>query len=74
MLLTSSMDERVADDLRRVRGVRAVAGGLVDLVVAESGRPMLVEGMGDGQLLVADAQPEVGAIAQPGGSRRRPPG
>jgi putative ABC transport system permease protein len=38
------MDESLADDLRRVRGVRGVAGGIVNLTVVESGRPMLVEG------------------------------
>jgi putative ABC transport system permease protein len=51
VVLTSSMDERLADDLRRVRGVRAVAGALADIAVAESGRPMIVEGWAAGSFL-----------------------
>ena len=43
-LLTASIDESVADELRRIDGVRAVAGELVDLVRLESGHTVLVTG------------------------------
>lgn len=43
-LLTASIDESVADELRRIDGVRAVAGELVDLVTLESGHTALVTG------------------------------
>ena len=68
VLLTSSIDERVAEDLRRVRGVRAVAGGLVDLVVAESGRPMIVEGWAVDSFLWQTLSLKSGQLPKPGAS------
>jgi putative ABC transport system permease protein len=65
VLLTGSIDERVADDLRKVRGVRAVATGLVDLVVAESGRPMVVEGWAMDSFLWKTLSLRVGRLPKP---------
>jgi putative ABC transport system permease protein len=66
VLLTGSIDERVGDDLRRVRGVRAVGGGLVDLAVAESGRPMVVEGWAADSFLWQTLSLKSGRLPNPG--------
>jgi putative ABC transport system permease protein len=66
MLITSSLDERLAGDLQHVRGVRAVAGALWDLAVAESGRPMLVEAWSTDSFLWQALKLKSGRLPNPG--------
>jgi putative ABC transport system permease protein len=66
MLITSSMDERLGDNLRKIPGVRAVAGALWDLAAAESGRPMLVEAWATDSFLWQALKLKSGRLPNPG--------
>jgi len=50
-ILTASLDEGIADELREIKGVQSVSGELVDLIQLDSGDSVLLIGWGTGSFL-----------------------
>lgn len=64
--LTATLDESLAEELRRVDGVSAAAGELYDLVEVETGENVLVAGWPEGSFLWSDIRVREGRAPSPG--------
>ncbi|MEW6600563.1 MAG: ABC transporter permease [Nitrospirota bacterium] len=66
-ILTASLDEGIAGELSNLKGVKSVAGELVDLVQLETGDSVLLVGWGEGSFLWNTLQLSEGSL--PGADR-----